>query len=249
MRNFKHVTNPCDKKVLPIITFARQSGMTWAAIAEELNIQGHPTPAMFRKNTNSAGSRRAGRSLRSTALPAATVSNKWPMALTLLIAVVFALVGSLAQADTSSSHETKDTKRYGNCVVFTEVDMFTDEVTHIFGCMEETLTDKTLIGMRSKKSGSIAYLVLSKGLQVHMEERIPVAIRVDKGPLIKRDAGWNSADAQTAYILDDEQLARQLLHDLAHGQRVAIQVGDERGNVRLNGSGKAVADFRQRAGL
>ena len=55
MRNFKHVTNPCDKKVLPIITFARQSGMTWAAIAEELNIQGHPTPAMFRKKYKQRG--------------------------------------------------------------------------------------------------------------------------------------------------------------------------------------------------
>ena len=163
-----------------------------------------------------------------------------------LVAVV-GLSLAQAQADTSSSHETKDAKRYGNCVVFTLVDMFTDEVFHVFACQEETFTDKTTITIRTLKDFGLS-ISLSKGLQVHMEERIPVALRVDKGPLIKRDAHWSPADAHSAYILDD-LLAHQLLHDLARGQRVAIQVGDERGHIRLDGSQRAIADFRQRAGL
>ena len=161
-----------------------------------------------------------------------------------LVAVV-TLAGSLAWADTSSSVDAKNTKKYGNCGVLTGVDMFTDEEVHVFGCLEETLTDKTEIIIFSDAKG--LNVALSKGLQFHIEERIPVAIRIDKGNLIKRDAHWNNS-ASSAFIFD-EQLARQLLHDLARGQRAAIQVGDERGNVRLNGSGKAVADFRQRIGL
>lgn len=163
----------------------------------------------------------------------------------LLFFVVF--LSQHAQADTSSSHETKDAKRYGNCVVFTLVDMFTDEVFHVFACQEETFTDKTTITIRTLKDFGLS-ISLSKGLQVHMEERIPVALRVDKGPLIRRDAHWSPADSHSAYILDD-LLAHQLLHDLARGQRVAIQVGKERGHIRLDGSQRAIADFRQRAGL
>ena len=79
-----------------------------------------------------------------------------------------------------------------------------------------------------------------------MEERIPVAIRIDKGPLIKRDAGWSCHEGAFIY---DAQLARQLLHGLPHGQRVAIQVGNERGNFTPTGSRRAIDDFRRRAGL
>ena len=91
-------------------------------------------------------------------------------------------------------------------------------------------------------------ILLTKGLQFHIDARIPVAIRIDKGQLIQRNAHWISDSAKYAYIVD-EQLARALLHDLAHGQRVAIQVGKERGHVLLDGSRKALADFRQRVGL
>ena len=161
------------------------------------------------------------------------------------LVAVATLAGSPAWADTSSSHEQQNTQQYGNCAVSTGVDMFTDEEVHVFLCLEETLTDKTQIAIRSdSKSLTVA---LSKGLQFHIEERVPIAIRIDKGSLIKRNAYWDNSTLNAA--ISDEQLARQLLHDLARGQRVAIQVGDERGNVRLNGSGKAVADFRQRIGL
>ena len=130
--------------------------------------------------------------------------------------------------------------------MLTEVDMFTDEESHILCCVDGTLTDKTMIMIRRRPKGF--HVLLSKGVQVHMELSIPVAIRIDKGPIIERDALWNPEAAEFAVILD-EQLARQLLHDLAHGQRVAIQVGDERGHIQLDGSQRAIADFRQRVGL
>ena len=165
------------------------------------------------------------------------------------LCVLVAVVGlslAQAQADTSSSHETKNSQLYGNCGVFTLVDMFTDEETHVFFCHEETLTAETQITIRSD-SKDIG-ISLSKGLQFHTEPFISVAIRIDNGPLIKRDAYWDSTGAESAYILD-KQLALSLLHDLARGQRVAIQVGDERGHIQLDGSQRAVEDFRRRAGL
>ena len=143
--------------------------------------------------------------------------------LTILLTVLFVLVGSLAQADTSSTHEQQNTKQYGNCGVSTGVDMFTDEEIHVFVCVEETLTDKTQIAIRSD-SKSLTIL-LSKGVQFHLDTHIQVVIRIDKDGLIRRTASWNSSTAHA--IISDEQLAHQLLRDLARGHRVAIQVGDE----------------------
>ena len=167
----------------------------------------------------------------------------------LLVVVVFVLAfaSSTTQADTSS-YDIKNPRHYGNCTVATTVDMFNDEEAHSLVCSAGTLTDTTTIVIRIGSDLEGFTILLSKGVQVHMEWNIPIAIRIDKGPLIKRDAGWIPEGAENAYLFD-EQLARQLLHDLAHGQRVAIQVGDERGHIQLDGSQRAVADFRQRAGL
>ena len=161
-----------------------------------------------------------------------------------LVAVV-GLSLAQAQADTSSSHEQQNTKQYGNCVVSTGVDMFTDEEIHVFFCAEETLTDKTQIAIRSDSKSLV--VILSKGVQFHLDTHIQVIIRIDKDGLIRRTAYWDSSTANA--VISDEPLARQLLHDLARGQRVAIQVGDERGHIRLDGSQRAIADFRQRTGL
>ena len=166
-----------------------------------------------------------------------------------LFSLLVLLTGS-AQANTSSS-DTEDLKHYGNCQVFTTVDMLTDAASHHLACHEGSLTYGTVIGvqdMRHLPTVSQLVVSLSMGLQFHMDPRIPVAIRVDKGPLIKRNARWSLEGGRNALILDD-QLAHQLLHDLARGQRVAIRVGNERGSIRLDGAQRAIADFRQRIGL
>ena len=172
--------------------------------------------------------------------------RRWAGLLSLLV-----LLTGPAQANTSSS-DTKDSKYYGNCLVFTEVDMLTDATSHHLACYEGDLIYGTVISMGKMKlsadSSAQLFVSLSMGLQFHMDPHIPVAIRVDKGPLIKRNAHWSLGDGKRALIFDD-QLAHQLLHDLARGQRVAIGVGDERGSIRLDGAQRAIADFRQRIGL
>ena len=163
----------------------------------------------------------------------------------LLSLVVF--LARPAQADTSSSHDTKDLKNYGNCHVSTNVDMLTDEVRHGLICYEDSLVDRTLIGVQDVRPKSAQLIVtLSKGTQFRMGTMIPVAIRIDKESLIRREARWDGT--QYAFI-QDTALALTLLEQLAKGQRVAIQVGKERGHVRLNGSAKAIQDFKRRADL
>ncbi len=151
-----------------------------------------------------------------------------------------------AQADTPSSYKTMDVKQYGNCVVKTSVDMFTDEDLHEIFCHEEILTDETTIGVARYQTKGLL-VSLSTGVQLYLEDdRVPVAIRIDEGPLIRRDASWVPPKVA---VIDDEQLAHSFLHDLAHGQHVAVQVGDEYGRIRLAGARRAIEDFRQRAGL
>ena len=157
--------------------------------------------------------------------------------LTLLLAVLFAVVRPLAHANTSSTSETKDLKTYGNCHTVTYVDLFTDKEDYGVVCRESTFTDESLIGILTK-SGRL-YIVIGKGLQFHLDDAVPVMIRINKDGIIRRTARWNSQSPTQAYI-DDDTLARQLLHDLARGQRAIIQVGGEGGTIRLNGSRRAI---------
>ena len=151
---------------------------------------------------------------------------------------------SPVQADTSASADLVNDQKYGNCSVVTAVDMLTDEEDHVFICLEVTLTDSTSLSIRSEQ-GSLVVLV-SKGSVLHFDQNIYVAIRVDKGPVIERTGLWLSG-ANTAFI-QDHGLAASLMDDLAQGQRVVVQVGLERGNIRLEGAADAIADFRKRIG-
>ena len=89
-------------------------------------------------------------------------------------------------------------------------------------------------------------LTLNTGPQVHIDQTIPVLIRVDKGEVIRRSASWYPYDAT---IYDDNVLVSRLLQDLAHGQRVYIRVGGQSATIGLPAARQAIADFRQRAGL
>ena len=163
-----------------------------------------------------------------------------------LLALFFAVVvAPSAWADTSTSTDYRDSQLYGNCFVTTTVDMFTDAEAFGFVCKEETLSDETLIGVVSAAGALI--VMLGKGVQFHMPgAAVPVAIRIDKGRLIKSST---TITAASHVEIHDSELAHALLSQLAQGQRVAVQVGRETGHVRLKGSERAIADFRQRAGL
>ena len=67
---------------------------------------------------------------------------------------------------------------YGSCVTSTFVDMFTDKEHYYVECFEETLTDVTAVGIMSE--GGRLHVILSKGVQFHLDSHIRVMIRVDQ---------------------------------------------------------------------
>ena len=162
------------------------------------------------------------------------------------LVVVVGLSLAQAQADTSESYEMMNHKHYGTCRTWTQMDMLTDQESHHFECKEETFTDVTEIGLSSWSQGRLEVRV-GKGVMFHLDADIPVAIRIDKGEVIRRAGGWFPENSIA--LISDYTLALSLLNDLAKGQRVVIQVGTERGNITLRGSAAAIKDFRRRAGL
>lgn len=151
------------------------------------------------------------------------------------------MLGTHSQAsETSSTSTTKNFKTYGKCSVWDSVDMFTDEVTHTLVCMDSNITDKTVLGFSFDRDSEL--LGLSKGTQFIFEDKVDVAIRVDQGKLRKGTWYYSSEMAGT----DDKTLIRELLDEIAKGNRVVIKVGKEGGNVSLKGSAAAVADYKAR---
>ncbi len=122
----------------------------------------------------------------------------------------------------------------------------TDDVSHHFECKEETFSDLSSVALSSWSEKRLEVRI-SKGIMFHLDNRISVALRVDTGQVIKRFAYWDKEGY--AGIIEDHALARRLMEDLAKGQRAVIQVGAERGNIKLRGSNAALKDFRHRVGL
>jgi hypothetical protein len=147
-----------------------------------------------------------------------------------------------ATADTSSSTDIVNPKIYGNCRVHTEVDMLTDKVSHVLECRGETHTDVTSAVIIFSEEYELLMTKLNKGVMFHFDDEIPVAFRIDKGEL--RRGHWRSPFAVTL----DEEIGMALLNELPTGRRIAIQVGEESGNVILDGSAAAVKDFLARPG-
>ena len=152
---------------------------------------------------------------------------------------------AITKADTSHSYDIKHNKFFGNCRVWTQVDMLTDKESNHLKCEEETLTDRTEVGISQWGSGAgNLELRLGKGLMLHLDDHILVAVRIDKGQVIRGIWEWFS-DNMVA-ISRDHKLIVSFMAELAKGKRVVIQVGKERGNVALDGSAAAVKDFRSR---
>ena len=163
----------------------------------------------------------------------------------LAVASVFLVPSVTFAQDTSSSSDIEQLETYGNCTVFDEVDMLTDRVTYTLRCVESTFTDKTEIAFFVRDNGALA-VGLNKGVQFYLEDRIEVAVRIDRGEL--RSGTWRF-DSETDYaVSNDLGLFNALLSEVANGERIAMQVGEETGNVRLTGSRDAVMDFVERAG-
>ena len=162
----------------------------------------------------------------------------------LLVSVLLLWAAYIEAQDTSSSADIERVETYGNCTVLDQVDMLTDEVTHIMLCRESTITDVSEIMFLVEDDGTFA-VGLSKGVQFHLDDTIEIAVRVDRGEL--RTGEWTYAsNSSHAISAGNSALFSALLTEIANGERIAMRVGQESGNVRLDGARDAVADFVER---
>ena len=165
---------------------------------------------------------------------------------TLLVAVLVVLAAQ-AQADTSNPSETTRVKTYGNCKTSTHIDLFTDEESYEVLCSEYAgWFDVNSIGL-FQKAGRL-YVLLDQTF-LSSDDELDVMIRIDKGEIIQRTALTEKLGNDRQATIQDYPLALSLIDQLSHGKRAVVKIGDKGGSIRLNGSRRAIQDFRERAGL
>ena len=163
-------------------------------------------------------------------------------ALLILFAVLVACQAQAADPDNPS--QQIETKLYGNCLVSTRLDMFTDESLHEVGCLNKK--SKASIYFAGDADKKELIVMLNTGTPPSSDAQVSVTIRIDKGELIRRDAP--TSESGFVYIRESD-FVLSLLHDIARGQRVSIRVGNQSGIIPLEGSNTAIADFLHRTGF
>jgi len=148
---------------------------------------------------------------------------------------------ALALVSFGTSAEQVKEKYYTNCQVADVVDDFTDEVSHGFACSSTEGINTT--EMNFLVSDYLA-MGVKTGWTFSMDDSVNVKIRVDKNSVVS--GSWHLTDGGHAVLFNDVLLFNSLLKQLAAGNRVTIQVGDEKGSIPLKGSARAIADFKQR---
>lgn len=169
----------------------------------------------------------------------------------LILALSIWLAGgtcALAQVDFEGSGFTLENfTSYGNCAAATHVDMLTDEEHPVLSCeMQEANFPIVALAIFADQRGPLG-IRLQVGEQFHADDHIAVALRIDKRPTVSRMALWRSPNHNVAE-LQDPDLARSLLDELATGRRLVLRVGLAQGHIELHGSAAAITDFRSRIG-
>lgn len=166
---------------------------------------------------------------------------------TLILALSLWLIGGTACTPPPPEipgFDIKNFKTYSNCSVGTRIDMLTDEEEHIVEC-EGPMSGFPKIRIVSWRDKLGVLLFVREQFSPRGRDpvaSIPVAIRIDKRPLIRKTASWNRKDHSLGIF--ERDFALSLLDELATGGHVAFRVGDEQGHIRLPESAAAIAYFR-----
>lgn len=139
-----------------------------------------------------------------------------------------------------AASDMKDIKAYGNCMVWTSVDLLTDEENPQLYCGGEERHVGFLITRYLDGGFGMG---IKAGRQFHRKGKsIPVALRVYPGPVIELSGTFIGGHAFTR----EQQLISSLLPQIAIGGRLIVKVGTESGVIDLTGSAQAVQDFQRR---
>lgn len=174
--------------------------------------------------------------------------------------VLILVLTTLAYADTNE----RSWEIYGNCMVHTSVDDFTDKISHGLHCSDAI----TRLVEEDKHSGSmanVARLLVERSAAIiflwdkgksltailktghwtsHRDSRILVTTRIDKGTVW--DGKWEWMPELMAAMTWNKVIVNRLLDELPNKKRMVFRIGDERASILLNGSAEAIKDFRSR---
>ena len=169
-------------------------------------------------------------------------------------AIVAILSMSLMFAMLAHSGDTVDEAEYGNCKVWTEIDEFTDAVSHALSCYNyeiggilELFNPPTTVALHWEGNGPT--ITFRTGDSEFLEDffeafsSISVVFRIDKG--VVRKGEWQQSIDGSA-VTSDRTIFDILLKELPGGKRIVFKIGHAKGIVVLNGSAKAVRDFQSR---
>ncbi len=147
------------------------------------------------------------------------------------LVIVLWLPGNVARA------EIEDIKEYGNCVVYTVLEDFTDEKAAVVTCRESD-------SFASAKCEMGRCIVLfGAGLQFHPEETIPAKYRFDRGAV--QSGNWRYAENDAANFTDST--FNEFADGLRTAEKLVFEVGDSSTvRISLKGSTKAMKDFDKR---
>lgn len=151
-------------------------------------------------------------------------------------------------------------KLYGNCMVSTDLDALTDEVSHMMMCAEplegmsleggflnrlRTALNDALIPFSARlviirtRSDKLGLVLHSEDISFSLDERPTVKLRVD------REGVWiekaRAGDSGQAWVIPN--ISRHLLTEIANGKKLTFRVGKITERVPLRGSARALADL------
>ncbi len=136
-------------------------------------------------------------------------------------------------------------EEYGNCSVFEQIDPSADKVAYVLSCRQRELTDKTVISFVAFEPSGDFGVFLSKGFRFLPTDTTDIAIGVDQSELYTARWDYDSED-DYAQLMNDSLLFNALLREMSAGDRIAIRVGKEQGDIVISGANTAIADFSER---
>jgi hypothetical protein len=134
-----------------------------------------------------------------------------------------------------------DRKQFGQCVVGTDVDDFTNEKSPSLVCIGEgdNSGDHVVVLLCSKQ---LFGTLLRAGTQLYLGETIGILYRFDKGKLGKES--WRYRDSVATSR--DKDIHNHFVEGIQKAKKLFFKVGDEDSFVDLTGSAGAVTEYKKR---
>ena len=147
------------------------------------------------------------------------------------------------RAGESGRYESRNIQRYQRCLVWSQWDTWTDNLSHHVRCRAHGDQNISSIGVADWGNKNIEAR-FAKGKTLYEGKHIPVTVEIDGQSIVDERLFWSVKDSEA--ILAGHTFALKLVDSMAHGQKVSLRLGPKQGRFRLDGARAAAEDFRRR---